>query len=89
MPRVFFTTHLERHLDVPPVAVGGASVRDALEAVFADNPRMRGYVVDDRGRLRKHVVIFIDGRQIVDRDGLSDAVGESGELYVMQALSGG
>ena len=64
-------------------------MRDALESVFEENPMLRSYIVDDQGRLRKHVVVFIDGEMIEDRDGLSDAVESSSELVVMQALSGG
>jgi hypothetical protein len=64
-------------------------VREVLDRVFADNPRLRGYVVDERGVLRKHMSIFVDGAQIVDRERLSDPVGPATELYVMQALSGG
>jgi hypothetical protein len=71
------------------VEAPGATVREVLDRVFADHPRLRGYVVDERGALRKHMVIFIDGRQIEDRLALSDAVLPASELYVMQALSGG
>lgn len=64
-------------------------MREVLDRVFGDNPRLRGYVVDERGVLRKHMTVFVDGTQIVDRERLSDVVGPSSELYVMQALSGG
>jgi sulfur carrier protein ThiS len=64
-------------------------VRQVLDAVFADNPQARGYVLDERGALRKHMVVFVDGQAVADRETLSDAVGEESEIYVMQALSGG
>jgi hypothetical protein len=35
------------------------------------------------------MAVFINGRQIRDRVGLSDPVPENGEIYVLQALSGG
>ena len=89
MPRVVFTANLERHLPAPAQRVPGATVRAALEAVFAANPRLRGYILDDQARLRRHVVVFVDGARISDPDGLSDALGEESEVYVMQALSGG
>ena len=89
MPQVTFTQNLQRHLDVPSCAVEGGTVREALEQVFRHNPMLRSYVLDDQGRLRKHVVIFVDGQVITDRTRLSDAVGSSSELLVMQALSGG
>ena len=64
-------------------------MRAVLEAVFASNPAARDYVLDDQGGLRRHMVIFVDGQPIRDREGLSDAVGDDAQVYVMQALSGG
>jgi sulfur-carrier protein len=86
---VAFTPNLRRHVDCPTVEVEGATVREVLDRVFADQPRLRGYVVDERGVLRKHMIVFIDGQQIVDRERMTDAVSPRSELYVMQALSGG
>jgi sulfur-carrier protein len=89
MPEVTFTAALERHLAAPPARVGGATVREALEEVFRGNPRLRSYVLDDQGRLRRHVVVFVDGEPVLDRDGLGDPVGPAARVFVMQALSGG
>ena len=89
MPRIKFTPNLERHLAVPPVDVAGGTVRDALNSVFESNPQLRSYVVDDQGRLRKHVVVFIDGEMIQDRERMDDSLEPESELFVMQALSGG
>ena len=89
MPEVKFTENLRRHLETPECTVGGATVREALDRVFDTQPRLRSYVLDDQGRLRKHVVVFVDGKMVHDRDGLSDAVSEKTEVFVMQALSGG
>ena len=89
MPRVTFTPHLQRFLDAPPVEVAAATVADALEVVFASNPRLRGYVVDERGQLRKHVTVFVGDSPIRDRVRMSDAVAAETEIFVLQALSGG
>jgi len=89
MPLVQFTQTLQRHLAVPPADVPGETVREALDAVFRDNPALRGYILDDRGQLRRHVMIFVNGAMIEDRQGLGDRIGPDTELYVMQALSGG
>jgi len=89
MPQVRFTENIQRHVACPEMRVAGATVREALEHVFAENPQARGYVLDDQSALRKHMIIFIDGRPILDRVGLSDAVTETTSIYVFQALSGG
>ena len=89
MAQVQFTANIQRHVSCPPGEVAGDTVRAVLEAVFAMNPQARSYVLDDQGALRKHMLVFVDGQQIKDRAGLSDAVGASGRVHVMQALSGG
>jgi sulfur-carrier protein len=86
---VVFTPNLRRHVECPTEIVEGPTVRAVLDAVFAKNPRLRGYVVDEQGALRRHMSVFIDGEQITDRDRLSDPVRSTSEVYVMQALSGG
>ena len=89
MPRIRFTPNLERHLACPPADVAGATVRAALDAVFGDNPRLRSYLLDDQGRLRRHVNVFVNGAAIGDRAGLSDPVAPGDEIFVIQSLTGG
>jgi len=86
---VVFTQNLKRHVECPAETVIGATVRAVLDAVFAANPRLRGYVLDDQGTLRHHMMVFVDGEPITDRRDLSDPVRDASEVYVMQALSGG
>ncbi len=74
---------------VRPCVVAGASVQACLAAAFALYPKLRGYVLDEHGALRFHMAIFVDGEPIADRRGLSDSVSETGEIFVLQALSGG
>ena len=89
MPRVAFTCNLQRHVACPPCAVAGTTVRESLEAVFAVYPKLQGYVLDEHGALRFHMAIYVNGVPIADRRGLGDPVPETGEIFVMQALSGG
>jgi hypothetical protein len=89
MPKVTFTRALERFLPVPSVEVDGATLGEALGAAFASRPALRGYVLDDQGALRRHVVVYINDRPAGDRLRLSDPVAPADEIYVFQALSGG
>lgn len=89
MPRVVFTPQLQRHVPAPTCEVAGATVRAALDAVFREHRALRDYVLDEQGHLRKHVVVFVDGARVRDRQGLADAVLPESEIYVLQALSGG
>lgn len=89
MARVSFTDNLKRHVACPPRDVSGDTVRAVLEAVFADNPALRGYIFDDQSRIRRHVAVFINDAMIEDRERLSDPVAPGDEVFVFQALSGG
>ena len=85
MPRVVFTSNLQRHVSCPARDAAGETVSAVLEEVFDQEPQIRGYVLDEQGELRKHVFIFVDGQ----RARLSNPVGEESEIYVLQALTGG
>jgi molybdopterin synthase sulfur carrier subunit len=87
--RVAFTANLQRHLDCPEHTAPGQSVRAVLEHVFVVQPRLRSYILDDQDRVRRHVAIYVNGERIADRERLSDPVGETDEIFVFQALSGG
>ncbi len=89
MPTVRFTQNIQRHVACPTLEVPGSTVRELLNGYFAIHPQARGYVLDDQGRLRQHMAIFIDGAQLLDRDRLTDPVPESAVVDLVQALSGG
>jgi molybdopterin synthase sulfur carrier subunit len=94
MPRVVFASALARWIRPSSDAemafdVDGQTVRSALEHVFIRYPSVRGYVMDDRGRVRHHVAVFVDGESLHDKQSLDVALGPRSEVYVMQALSGG
>lgn len=71
------------------MSASGETVRAVLDHVFDALPQVRRYVLDDQHALRRHMTIFVDGRQVQDRISLSDAVTPESEIYIMQALSGG
>ena len=89
MPRVVFTSNLQRHVNCPETEVAAGTLRTVLAQVFAAQPQARGYVLDEQGHLRRHVTVFIDGQRVRDRERLDEAVGAASEVYVMQALTGG
>lgn len=88
MVRVTFGSALQRHVPCPPVSVEATTVREALEQVFAREPRLKGYLLDDQGTLRRHMAVFVNGARVKDRRTLADPITE-GEVAVLQALSGG
>ncbi|WP_233868465.1 MoaD/ThiS family protein [Paraburkholderia adhaesiva] len=89
MAHILFAASIQRHVPTPEREIVASTLGEALEAVFAGQPRLRGYILDDQGSLRKHLAVFVDGRPVRDRQRLSDTLGEESRVYVVQALSGG
>jgi molybdopterin synthase sulfur carrier subunit len=89
MAQVHFTSWLRELVPDGPVQAAGGTVGDALDAVFAARPLVRSYVLDDRGKLRKHVCVFVDGARLKNDKALTQNIGPQTTLHVMQALSGG
>ena len=89
MATVHFTNHLQGYAPCEPVTVAGETVKEALHAALEGNEQLRSYVFNEQGRLRRHMVVFVEGQIVADRFGLSDLLSPDAKVYVMQALSGG
>ncbi len=89
MAEIHFTSWLRELVPDGPVRASGASVGEAFEDMFERLPRVRSYLLDDRGALRKHVCVFADGRRLPRDAALGHPLRGDSKVYVMQALSGG
>lgn len=90
MPKVRFTPNLKRfYPTLQPMVVEGDTIAEVLTYVEDLHPGLCAYLVDEQGRLREHVNIFIGDTLIHDKSRLSDPVGPQDEVYILQALSGG
>lgn len=61
-----------------------------LAAVLADleraYPGIRFRMIDEQDRIRRHIRIFVNGEQVRD---LSQPLGSTDDVVIVQALSGG
>ena len=90
MPRVKFTKSLDRFFpELTDIHVEARTAAEVVKAVDQRFPGLGAYIVDERGRLRQHVNIFVGEDMILDREALSDAVPADSLVYIFQALSGG
>ena len=90
MATVKFTQALKRfYPSLAPLDIEAEQVVSILEKIEELHPGISAYILDDQGRLRKHVNIFVDGQMITDREAQSDSLAANSEVYIMQALSGG
>lgn len=90
MPTVGVPRLLRYHLgDRAEVEVSGETLGGVLRALFDENPGLARHVTDERGRLRAHVVLALNG-SILGRDvDLERSVEPTDEIRLLQAVSGG
>ncbi|MGA7272477.1 MAG: MoaD/ThiS family protein [Acidimicrobiia bacterium] len=68
------------------IEVAGGTIGSVMDAVLTEIPGLRVHLFDHMGRLRPHVMCFVDGRA----DRLSDPdLPVTGEVRFLQAVSGG
>ena len=89
MATIAFTSHLQSVGPSVPVQRPGATVGVVIDALEAEYPLLLNYILDDQRRVRQHIAIFVDGVLHPRESVLAEPVGESSEVYVFQALSGG
>jgi sulfur-carrier protein len=65
--------------------VPGATVAEVIGRLEREHPRLAGWVLDERGRIREHVKVFVNG----DVAGLEDSVAAGDQVHVLPAISGG
>lgn len=90
MPKVNFTSALQRFF--PKLTSGyfkGETIAELLDEIEQLHPSIKDYLLDEEGKLRKHINIFIAEQMIQDRITLSDSINDSDEILIFQALSGG
>jgi molybdopterin converting factor small subunit len=66
-------------------ALEGATVIELLRELERAHPDMRGWVVDERGLVRQHINVFVNGQQ----GGADTAVAGDDRVDVLPAISGG
>jgi hypothetical protein len=64
----------------------GNTVDEALRDLDTRFPGIRFRVIDEQGRIREHMRIFVDGERVRE---VGAKVGPKAEVHVFGALSGG
>jgi sulfur-carrier protein len=84
--RVRIPTPLRSYTTDKVVEASGATVADVLDDLDRQFPGIRFRVVDEQGRLRTHMKVFVGNEMTRD---ITTALDPGAELTLMQALSGG
>ena len=66
-----------------------ATVAEALELLWARHTGLRDRIVTERGSVRPHVGIFVNGAPIRHRQDLQTPIGHGDEITILPAISGG
>ncbi len=69
--------------------VDGATVGEALQALYDRHGELRARMADDEGALRRFVNVYLKGEDIRFLDGLDTAVSDGDEVTVLPAVAGG
>ena len=67
------------------VAIEGASVGEILRELERQHPKIEGWVLDEHGRVRRHVNVFVDGERVRE----DAAVASDATVHVLPSISGG
>ena len=90
MAKVKFTSALQRFFPgLEGAYFEGDSVQSIIQSIEVRYPGIQHYLLEEDGKLRRHVNIFLDNEMILYRNQLSDPVTDSDEILIFQALSGG
>jgi molybdopterin converting factor small subunit len=65
--------------------VEGSTVAEVLRGLEGEHPDVRGWILDERGTVRRHINVFVNG-ELVDA---KTHVGEADVVDVLPAISGG
>ncbi|MFA6242816.1 MAG: MoaD/ThiS family protein [Candidatus Hydrogenedentales bacterium] len=71
------------------VTVSGATLQECLDDLFVQYPMLRSHVYEERGQLRRHVLILFNDQNTRWLETLNVPIKPGDRITIMQAVSGG
>ena len=71
--------------DRAELQIGGATVEELLRGLEAEHPAVTGWILDERGAVRRHINVFVNGERVDQRA----AVVATDRVEVLPAITGG
>ena len=75
--------------ELPVELQSEAPLAQVLDAAFEGRPILASRVRDERGEIRRHVNVFVDGEDAKRAQGVQTPVGPRSTVHVVNAVSGG
>ncbi|HEX5475841.1 MAG TPA: MoaD/ThiS family protein [Vicinamibacterales bacterium] len=72
-----------------PIDGAAGSLAEALSSLWKECPAVRDRILTERGDVRPHINIFVDGEHMRDAGGLNAPVRDGAEVLLLAAISGG
>jgi molybdopterin converting factor small subunit len=67
------------------VQLDGSTVAELLQALERAHPALSGWILDERGRIRRHVNVFVNGTH----SGEETPLAPDDRVHVLPAITGG
>ncbi len=75
--------------DLSEVQVTGSTVSQAINDLTSQYPAIKPHLMDNQGRLRRHVNLFVNKENINNLNGLDTSIDESDLIILMPSITGG
>ena len=76
---------LERLAGASEVPVAGETVSELLQALEQQHSALDGWILDERGMLRRHINVFVNGEPAAPES----PVAQQDRIEILPAISGG
>ncbi|HVF77223.1 MAG TPA: MoaD/ThiS family protein [Solirubrobacteraceae bacterium] len=76
---------LEKLAGSSELTVEGGTVKELLQALEGEHSGLEGWILDERGVLRRHINVFVNGEPAEP----DSSVGEKDKIEILPAISGG
>ena len=71
------------------VSAQGTTLAEVIEDLESNHPGLRARLLDDSGKLRRFVNVYVDDDDVRFADGLSTSTAEGAKLSIIPAVAGG
>jgi len=71
------------------VPAQGATLSEVIEDLEVNHPGLRARLLDDSGKLRRFVNVYVDDDDVRFADGLATSTGDGAKLSIIPAVAGG
>ncbi|MFI6986623.1 ubiquitin-like small modifier protein 1 [Embleya sp. NPDC050154] len=71
------------------VSVEGSTLAEVLDALEKDHTGIRARILDDEGKLRRFVNLYVNDEDVRFADGLATTIPDNGSVSIIPAVAGG